>query len=49
MIAKRVSSVPRDHDERGCPAAQKKCYKCNAIGHFAPMCKAKAVNGIQAD
>lgn len=36
----------RTHTENNCPARNKRCRRCNKLGHFAIACKTKNVKGL---
>lgn len=36
------------HSREDCPVKTQKCNKCGKIGHYAKMCKTKAVHGLEA-
>lgn len=40
----------RTHDNRGnCPARNKRCRKCNKIGHFEAVCKTKMLKEVRTE
>ena len=38
-----------NHNNRDCPARKQRCYKCNNLGHFSHLCKARYMNRYRED
>lgn len=44
----RCRSCGRRHLRGECPASGRTCFRCNAVGHFASVCRAGRFTGAQA-
>ena len=38
-----------NHNNRDCPVRGQRCYKCNNLGHFSHLCKARYTNSYRYD